>query len=449
MPTLSLSVLARIIGVCIILGGIYGAWWLFWPANYSLGNSQSLLPSIPRAIAQRLTYDEHTQQYKFTNGRPAVSAEQAGSTGQMEIIAHRQARKGVTVTDPTTSTSFTMAPRFGTKEGKHMGGHIVYPLDTRDGWLVYSVQGTGLKEDIVLVRAGDDTRSFRYELQLNESMQAKLEQDGSVGIYGNTLLSGDIQAATEADTALLQKARQNADKTTLLFRIPKPYVENSLIEKGRTTGARFDTWNPTTSLSTASWGGSTVAAGGFIYTVGGTSFSGQIYNTQGSDTFVVPAGVTSLTFKMWGAGGGGGGGGAAGGTGGAGGGGGYITGLISVTPGETLSVYVGGGGSGGLFNNRGNDAGGGGGGGGYSSLYRNTTALAVAAGGAGGGGARVASPGGAGGAGGGTNGVAGTAVGNGGAGGAGTPSAGGSGGTGGGNPGTAGASLAGGAGAEP
>ncbi|MFZ2494700.1 MAG: hypothetical protein WAW60_02965, partial [Candidatus Saccharimonadales bacterium] len=51
MPTLSLSVLARIIGVCIILGGIYGAWWLFWPANYSLGNSQSLLPSIPRAIA--------------------------------------------------------------------------------------------------------------------------------------------------------------------------------------------------------------------------------------------------------------------------------------------------------------------------------------------------------------------------------------------------------------
>ncbi|MGB3009112.1 MAG: hypothetical protein WBB33_02035 [Candidatus Saccharimonadales bacterium] len=510
MPTLSLSVLARIIGVCIILGGIYGAWWLFWPANYSLGNSQSLLPSIPRAIAQRLTYDEHTQQYKFTNGRPAVSAEQAGSTGQMEIIAHRQARKGVTVTDPTINTSFTMAPRFGTKEGKHMGGHIVYPLDTRDGWLVYSVQGTGLKEDIVLERAGDDTRSFRYELQLNESMQAKLEQDGSVGIYGNTLLSGDIQAATEADTALLQKARQNADKTTLLFRIPKPYViephhkpssvkssfsldgssltlsvsglraaayplsidpsiyvasaqqfmfgnnetninfnvENSLIEKGRTTGARFDTWNPTTSLSTASWGGSTVAAGGFIYTVGGTSFSGQIYNTQGSDTFVVPAGVTSLTFKMWGAGGGGGGGGAAGGTGGAGGGGGYITGLISVTPGETLSVYVGGGGSGGLFNNRGNDAGDGGGGGGYSSLYRNTTALAVAAGGAGGGGARAASPGGAGGAGGGTNGVSGTAVGNGGAGGAGTPSAGGSGGTGGGNPGTAGASLAGGAGAD-
>lgn len=500
-----------ILGAVVLLAVVgYGLWWQFWPMSYDLGRATQLLPEAPSAISKRLNYDKASHEFRFENGQPAPSPEQTGSSGQVRITAHRDAAKGVTVNDPATKTDFTMKPLFATQEGKQQSGRIIYPLASRDGWLVYTVQGTGLKEDIVLDRKGADSRSFRYALQLGSDLTAKLEPDGSVGIYGSPLLATDVQAMTEADAALLQKAREKADKTTLLFRIPKPFViqstknsspiksdfhldgstltlsvsgltnadyplsidpsiyvataqqfmfgnnetninfnvENSLIEKGRTTGARFDTWNATTSLPTAGWGGSTVAAGGFIYNVGGTSYSGQIYNTQGTDTFTVPAGVTSLTFKAWGGGGGGGGGGAAGGAGGTGGGGGYVTGTIAVTPGETLNVYVGGGGTGGAFNNGGNDAGGGGGGGGYSSVYRSTTPLAIAAGGAGGGGARAARSGGAGGAGGGTSGIAGTGVGNGGGAGGGTQSAGGAGGTGGGNPGTAGSSLTGGAGAD-
>lgn len=60
----------------------------------------------------------------------------------------------------------------------------------------------------------------------------------------------------------------------------------------------------------------------------------QIFSHTGADqTFVVPAGVTSLRVKLWGAGGAGNGGSGA-----------FVTGVLSVTPGETLTVIVGGGG---------------------------------------------------------------------------------------------------------
>ncbi|MEO8590336.1 MAG: hypothetical protein ABI432_13260, partial [Flavobacteriales bacterium] len=59
-----------------------------------------------------------------------------------------------------------------------------------------------------------------------------------------------------------------------------------------------------------------------------------------SGTFIVPAGVTSITVELVGAGGSGGGNG-----GGGGGGGGYAKGTITVTPGASIPIVVGAGGS--------------------------------------------------------------------------------------------------------
>jgi len=59
--------------------------------------------------------------------------------------------------------------------------------------------------------------------------------------------------------------------------------------------------------------------------------------TGDTQAFIVPAGCAQLEIKAWGAGGGRG-------AAGAGGGGGFATGVISVTPGESLEVLVGGGG---------------------------------------------------------------------------------------------------------
>jgi hypothetical protein len=127
--------------------------------------------------------------------------------------------------------------------------------------------------------------------------------------------------------------------------------------------------------------------------------------TGGEQTFVVPAEVAQVTVEAWGAGGGW--------ANSLGGRGGYLKTTLSVTPGETLYVYVGGAGgsyTGGLVSGGFNGGGAGGfgdepgaGGGGASDLRQGGKELAnrvVVAGGGGGGGIFSA-----GGAGGGTTGV--------------------------------------------
>lgn len=144
----------------------------------------------------------------------------------------------------------------------------------------------------------------------------------------------------------------------------------------------------------------------------------NVYAYTGSDIFLaVPAGVTWIFVKLWGAGGG------AGRRGGwewgsDGGGGGHTRGLFPVTPGETLLIKVGRGGT--TMSTRQNYGGGGrsiggndtslysGQGGGYCGIFKGRTdirdnALAIAGGG-GGGGASRAWTGNVGGAGGGTRG---------------------------------------------
>jgi hypothetical protein len=137
----------------------------------------------------------------------------------------------------------------------------------------------------------------------------------------------------------------------------------------------------TTNLTVGS--GTTLSLGGAATT--------STYTTAGTNSFVVPVGVASVTIKAWGAGGG------SGSTGFSnyGGGGGFAQGTLTVTPGETLSIIVGGGGA--QYFTAGTPGGGGdggstgdatfrpGGGGGRSEVSRGSTQLVVAGGGGGGG----------------------------------------------------------------
>jgi len=121
-----------------------------------------------------------------------------------------------------------------------------------------------------------------------------------------------------------------------------------------------------------------------------TPANSATFSTPGAQTFVVPAGVTSLVADVWGAGGGGGpmntGGVTASscplpsffrGGGGGGGSGAYGRFGIPVTPGETLTIIVGSGGGPGSFNNPGQP-------GGSSQIRRGVTHLVNASGGGGG-----------------------------------------------------------------
>ena len=117
--------------------------------------------------------------------------------------------------------------------------------------------------------------------------------------------------------------------------------------------------------------------------------------TGSNQSFVVPLGVTSVNVYMWGAGGGGG-------LGGGGGAGCYVQGVLTVIPGETLTIVVGQGG-GNKASSFGKTYGGGGAGGGLdngrsdipasqgggrSAIVRSSTDLVTAAAGGGGRGGR-------------------------------------------------------------
>jgi hypothetical protein len=78
----------------------------------------------------------------------------------------------------------------------------------------------------------------------------------------------------------------------------------------------------------------------------------QTYQTPGTYTFVVPAGVTRILVQVWGGGGGGGSATVAGASGSGGCGGGYCEKICTVTPGASITITVGarGVGSTGAFN---------------------------------------------------------------------------------------------------
>ncbi len=488
----------------------------FAPHVYALGNAGSLLLPISQPMANELTYDSSKQAFQFNANYTKPQSGLLQSMGsQIKATAYQDPGKGISVTDPAHGISFSMTPKFGLWPGKQDGNRIIYPFDNGTGWVVYSMHSIGVKEDVLLTHSAGNNLTLDYALHLGNTLRAHVESNGSIGVYGNPLLSGNVSTGNAKDSALLNKARQHASKDTLLFSIPAPTtkglgtakssvrahyslvhgdiarltvnglgqahypltidpsiyvtsaeqfmagnnetnidfdVADQLIEKGPTTGARFDSWNSTMNLNAGVSGQGVAVAGGFIYTAGGTQSNGSsnYYTSPGTDTFNVPSGINSITVKAWGAGGGGGGGGNSG-DGGGGGGGGFTETTLSVTPGQALTVDVGQGGGYGSFSsgNSGSSSGDGGGGGGYSGVFSGSTPLSVAAGGAGGGGGGYSAyNGGDGGAGGGTSGVSGSSSNGANGGGAGTQGSGGNGGNGGGNAGASGSYLAGGAGAD-
>lgn len=300
-------------------------------STYVLGAADSLLSPVSQPLAQRLKYDPRQAAFSFNAGYVPSAPGIAQTPGpRITAIAHQDAAKGVTVSDPAHKTDFTLKPRFGLMPGKQDGNRVVYPLTDAKGWLVYGMHSASVKEDVVLTEAPGDELTLEYGLSLAEGMEARLEADGSIGVYGNDLLT-DVATSSAEDAELLKKARQNADKNSLLFTIPAPvvietgkdkstvessfilegdrlrvvtkglakasyplsidpsiYVEtaekfmrgnnetnidfdvdDTLIQKGETTGARFDELNSTLSLPSARWNHDTAVAGGYIYTVGG------------------------------------------------------------------------------------------------------------------------------------------------------------------------------------
>ncbi len=475
----------------------------FSQQTYALGSgAESLLPPMIQAMADKIKFDPKQSAFTFNQNYSPQTATSVTSLGaQIKAVAPQDPAKGINVTDPVNNIDFTLTPKTLLLSGRQNGNNIVYPFANGTGWMVYTMQGTGVKENIVLKGSSGNTVTYDYNLNLGSQFVARTDPSGNIGIFGNTTLAGNISTATPKDAELLQKAKAKAPKNTLLFIIPAPtikelghmgtkvtakyvmqgsdlhmvvsglnkgnyplaidpsiYVEtaqkfmrgnnetnitfdtpNSLIEKGSTTGARINAWSSTSDLSTAVWGQGTAVAGGYIYSVGGAQGG-----TPGSSTYYAAGSSnfvvpTGVTSITVKAWGAGGGGGTGSGSSAVGGSGGGGGYAKAVLTVTPAETLTVLVGTGGAVTAAANA---GGNGGGYTAVKRSTTFLIQAGGGGGGGGARGngSGNGGAGGAGGGASGVlGGSAAGGGGA--QGTNAAGGAGGTAGGS-GVAGATGA-------
>jgi len=160
-----------------------------------------------------------------------LKAKQVGGSGKEDVSLYSvdlpvKGEQGAVYYDNQTNLSFKMIPQFEMQDGKLWEGRVVYPME-KGIKLVYTAKSNGLKEDIVMTKNLGDTLSYGYRLQLPSTLEARLLDDGSVGIFSaDPTLFGNISFGSKEDEARVMDARKNALKKHLLFSIPAPVVKD-------------------------------------------------------------------------------------------------------------------------------------------------------------------------------------------------------------------------------
>lgn len=210
--------------------------------RYELTNlTKALLTKSDPVLTAKIKLDEKGETYRFNQeevkNQKANPDQQSKTIGQgvsekSKVVygfdASKDIEKGVTLTDINSQISFKMIPLLNARDGELVDGHIVYPLKDKPAQLIYTPEGAGLKEDLVLAKEMGDDLEFSYRLELNGTLEAKLLPNGSIGIYsGNPALFGNISFGSDADREKVEKARETADKDYLQFVIPAPIIKQS------------------------------------------------------------------------------------------------------------------------------------------------------------------------------------------------------------------------------
>lgn len=302
--------------------------------RYNLAPYEGLLLNKPVDLyAEKLNVNPKSQTINYNQGY-IPGGEVAGQTFGPKISASFDSSesRAVRVEDPLTNVSISLKPKFKTEAPQKDKNRVVYPIVGKPAKAVYTVRSASVKEDIILDHFVKDSLEFEYELGLESGMEARVENDGSLGVYGvSKQLLGSVSTGSEKDAELLKKARENGEKNNLIFRIPAPFIleglkktssakswyslegnaltvhaaglrganyplsidpsvyvetaaklmkgnnesnidfdiSNELIQKSQTTGARINGWSDSTEMSSGIWDQSTAAAGGYVYRAGG------------------------------------------------------------------------------------------------------------------------------------------------------------------------------------
>jgi hypothetical protein len=224
--------------------------------RYELSSAAQKLVGKPVGMLDKqLSYDAKTNSYRYNpnaaNGVQAVTdggdnGTHIGGSQYYGLELPTDPAKGQTFTDAQTKLSFTLTPQFSLLSGKHVDGHMVYPTD--GGQVVYTIKSDGLKEDVVLTKP-IDSKTLSYKLDLPNTLEARLNPDGSVGVYSaSPALFGNVSISNDKDQALIDKARQNSTKDTPIFTIPAPVITEAGAAKG-TGKAKFSLNNNVLTVS--------------------------------------------------------------------------------------------------------------------------------------------------------------------------------------------------------
>lgn len=209
---------------------------------YALSSAAlNMVGNTDPTLTKQLTYDTNTQTYQF-NQSAVKSSATVPQTLQAQIGTASGRGKdkslyaldvpadfasGVTYHDINSQLNFTLVPEFSALPAKVVQGHLVFPV-SGGGQAVYTLKNNGLKEDIVVPKVTGDSLTFSYRLDLPKTLEAKVipNSGGNIGIYSaDPALFGNITYGSAQDQAAVEKARENAPKTNLVFGLPSPVIK--------------------------------------------------------------------------------------------------------------------------------------------------------------------------------------------------------------------------------
>ena len=218
--------------------------------RYKLDDKTQAIVGVPNPnLASKLTFDAAKAAYVFNKaglaaapqtttdaGDPSAKLKQLqaqlGGSGKTDkslysVQMPTDPTKGISYYDNNLGLSFSMISQFAQAAPKEVDNHIVYPASNGTD-VIYTAKNNGLKEDLVLDKMAGDTANFSYRLVLPDTLEARLMDDGSLGIYSaDPSLFGNISYSSPGDQATVMKARTANDKNNLVFAIPAPTIKQS------------------------------------------------------------------------------------------------------------------------------------------------------------------------------------------------------------------------------
>ncbi len=226
---------------------------------------QKVVGTVNKNLDKKFSYDSQGQQWQFNKEGQAVRATElaraqggsADAPGMMQVLKRLQMqskvggggakseslysvnlpsdpKKGIQYFDNNTGLSFAMKPKFESQVGKVWEGRMVYPVNDAIK-IVYTPKNNGIKEDIVFEKFISEFVSYSYDLQLPKTLEARLLEDGSLGIFSADASLFVATTSGEQDEEKLKSARESGPKNHLVFLIPAPIVKDQRGQEVRAT----------------------------------------------------------------------------------------------------------------------------------------------------------------------------------------------------------------------